>query len=309
MSATRIRQAMSTGRKQASEVLTRRATALRGRSAALQKAGTRLSAPSPAKASTIAAAGGSGSAGLLVAEGDSWFDYPGTDVLGMLEDEFGYDIESVANKGDRVEDMAYGGGQLDKFSRTLERVLRRGTVPTAILLSGGGNDVAGDEFRVMLNHRDSPIAGIDPRVIDGVINNRIFYAYITIIASITAVCKDKTGSSVPILVHGYDYPVADGRGFFGGFWLLPGPWLEPGFREKGFAARAERDAITKSLIDSFNVMLGKLVALPQFQHVSYVDLRHTLPTGASYKDWWDNELHPTRKGFRKVAARFAAALP
>src|SRR5688572_3559393 len=45
--------------------------------------------------------------GILVAEGDSWFDYPFNDVLSMLEDEHGFDIESVSHKGDTVEDMAY----------------------------------------------------------------------------------------------------------------------------------------------------------------------------------------------------------
>ena len=49
---------------------------------------------------------------MLVAEGDSWFDYPWQDVLRMLEDRHGYDVESVAHKGDRIEDMAYSGGQL-----------------------------------------------------------------------------------------------------------------------------------------------------------------------------------------------------
>jgi hypothetical protein len=48
------------------------------------------------------------SAGTLLAEGDSWFDYPLHDVLRLLEDDFGYDVESVAHKGDRVEEMAYG---------------------------------------------------------------------------------------------------------------------------------------------------------------------------------------------------------
>ena len=61
----------------------------------------------------------------------------------MLEDEHGFDVESVAHKGDRVEDMAFSPGQLDEFSRRLEKVLRGGVVPRAILLSGGGNDLAG----------------------------------------------------------------------------------------------------------------------------------------------------------------------
>jgi hypothetical protein len=47
---------------------------------------------------------------VLVAEGDSWFDYPWTDILCILEDTYFYDVESVAHKGDRIEDMAYMGG-------------------------------------------------------------------------------------------------------------------------------------------------------------------------------------------------------
>ena len=39
------------------------------------------------------------SRGTLMAEGDSWFDYPWKDVLSCLEDEHGYDVESVAHKG------------------------------------------------------------------------------------------------------------------------------------------------------------------------------------------------------------------
>lgn len=54
----------------------------------------------------------------------------------MLEDEHGYDVESVAHKGDRVEDMAYSGGQLEDFARTIEKLLRRSVVPKAILLRG-----------------------------------------------------------------------------------------------------------------------------------------------------------------------------
>ena len=36
--------------------------------------------------------------------------------------------ESLARSGDKVEDMAYGGSQLEEFSRRLEKLLRRGVV-------------------------------------------------------------------------------------------------------------------------------------------------------------------------------------
>ncbi len=250
----------------------------------------------------------SSSAGVLIAEGDSWFDYPLHDVLSDLEDLHGYDVESVAHWGDTIESMAYADGQLDAFSRRVEKVLRSGVKPTAILLSGGGNDVAGDEFGMLLNHAMSGIPGLNSSVVTGVIDERVHDAYATILQAITAVCQQQIGATVPILVHGYDYPVADGRGFLGGAWLLPGPWLDPGFRQKGYGTMATRVPIVVELIDRFNAMLKAVAGRAPFAHVRYVDLRGTLATGPTYRQWWANELHPTRQGFEAVTAKFVAAL-
>jgi hypothetical protein len=258
------------------------------------------------------AVGDPATAGTLVAEGDSWFDYPLNDVLSLLEDDHGYDVESVAHKGDRIEEMAYGRGQLEELTRRLEKLLRRGVIPRAILLSGGGNDVAGDEFGMLLNHERSPIRGLNDEVVAGVVDERVRSAYVTVLSAITEVSETRIGRALPILVHGYDYPVPDGRGFLGGWWFLPGPWLEPGFREKGFDDLRERIALAKELIDRFNTMVRGVAALGEFPHVKYVNLRGTLSVGADYETWWANELHPTKRGFEAVTERFAtvlAALP
>ena len=111
---------MRHGVARAEEALHARKMALKRRSVAVARAARsrRPRAAAPALAPRLKrAAGPVGSAGTLVAEGDSWFDYPLWDVLKMLEDEHGFDVESVAHKGDRVEDMAYGPGQLDAFCR------------------------------------------------------------------------------------------------------------------------------------------------------------------------------------------------
>ncbi len=100
----------------------------------------------------------------------------------------------------------------------------------------------------------------------------------------------------------------DGRGFLGGWWFLPGPWLEPGFREKGFGRLPERVTLARQLIDRFNAQLRAVAALEAFPHVTYVDLRGTLSIGADDRTWWDNELHPTRLGLERVTQRFADAL-
>ena len=106
------------------------------------------------RAAARAAAAAKPRLGLLIAEGDSWFDYPFFDVLGCLEAR-GFEIESVAHKGDTLEDMAHEAAQVDKLTRAFEKVSARGGKPRAILLSGGGNDIAGDEFPLLLNHSGS----------------------------------------------------------------------------------------------------------------------------------------------------------
>jgi hypothetical protein len=315
-------QALHLGRKQAEWVVARDNALQQRRAKVVAAKGAGRKAPGGGVASTRkrkggkkiaagSAGGGSGSRGVLVAEGDSWFDYPFYDVLKKLDYDFGWDIESVAHRGDSVESMAYDGGQLADFVGAIQRVVRRGDVPHAILVSGGGNDVAGDGFAMLLNHRSSPVYGFNPAVLDGVVQTRIRVAYTTMLSAVTAACQSLLGATVPILLHGYDYPVADGRGFLGGWGPLPGPWLEPGFAQKGYDDLAERVAITRDLIDRMYAMLDAVAALPAFAHVQVVDLRNSLSTDLvndRYKVWWGNELHPTQQGFTKVAGLFDAKL-
>jgi len=141
-----------------------------------------------------------------------------------------------------------------------------------------------------------------------VINERAKTAYITIISRVTSICEQRIGRLLPIVIHGYDYPVPDGRGFLGGWGMLPGPWLEPGFREKGYAQMEDRIRLTRDLIDRFNAMLEVVAALPSFGHVNYLNLRGTLSAAGDYKEDWANELHPTAEGFEKVTAKFATLL-
>ncbi len=314
-------QAIALGRRQAEWVIEQRKKRLARRTKAVsasRKSKRAAKAPAgralppeatPARKALAKRAGDS--RGVLVAEGDSWFDYPFHDVLKELDDSFGWEVETVAHKGDTVESMAYDGGQLEDFVRAIERIVRRGQTPHAILVSGGGNDVAGDWFGMLLNHRSSPVYGLNPRIVEGVLETRVHVAYTTILSAVTAACEQLLGTRVPILLHGYDYPVPDGRGFLGGWGWLPGPWLAPGFLQKGYDDLAERVAIMRDLIDRLYVMLGSVVSTPAFSHVRLVNLRDALSVDLQndrYKEWWGNELHPTHEGFTAVARRFEAQL-
>lgn len=304
-----VNKARALGRALAVRTLERRASQRRTRRAVRPSAArARGLARPPIPLQTLRALAVPPAIGLLVAEGDSWFDYPFHDVLSMLEDEHGFDVESVAHKGDTVEDMAYSGGQFDDFARLLEKLLRQGRVPDAILLSGGGNDIAGDEFATLLNHAASGLPPLNGDVIRGVIDVRTRNAYAFLISGLTEIAMRLLKRPIPIVVHGYDYAVPDGRGFAGGFGFLPGPWLQPGFHRKGHSELDDNIAVMEKLIDAFNTMLRQLARADGFGHVRYVDLRGTLTNAAAYKRDWANELHPSERGFKAVAVKIADAI-
>ncbi len=299
--------AIANGRNAAKDVIAFRAKQLRKRATIEEKmpARRRELAPTRVPAKAQEWFGAKKSAGVLIAEGDSWFDYPMHDVLRLLEDDHLFDVESVAHRGDSVEDMAHSEGQFEEFARRLEKLLRDAKVPRAILLSGGGNDIAGDEFALLLNHAASTLPPFNEDIVRGVIEVRLKEAYASMISSLTAIAKYYLGRPIPIVTHGYDYPVPDGRGFLGGWWKLPGPWLKPGFRRKGHDDFTKNTLLIVQLIDRFNTMLAAVSALPQFAHVHYLDLRGTLKHDGTYKKHWANEMHPNATGFDLVTKKFA----
>jgi hypothetical protein len=245
--------------------------------------------------------------GALIAEGDSWFHYPFHDVLKELKD-LGYRIESAAHWGDNVENMAFDPSQNADLAEEFYEVSKKGIVPRAILLSGGGNDMAGDELGVLLNHSLSGLAELNAKVVDGVLADRVLHAFAHLIGFVTELSRNCFGTEVRILVHGYGYAVPDGRGHWGGGPFFPGPWLEPGFRKKGYDRMADRIRVMADLIDRFNGLLAALPTQPGFAHVRYVNLRPVLPNTGNYQKWWANELHPTEAGFQAVAQKFDAAI-
>src|SRR6185437_8854182 len=171
----------------------------------------------------------------------------------------------------------------------------------------------GVEFGMLINNVDLSDAGWNEQVLAGVIDERIATAYRKMFLAVNQLCQNEFGAPLPIVVHGYDYPVPDGRGFLGGWGPLPGPWLKPGFDEKLFLNPQQNTGMMKTLIDRFNAMLQTVAK--SFSNVHYVDLRGTLPNGAGYKAYWANELHPTgdtlfgnKDGFLAVATKFEAVL-
>ena len=262
-----------------------------------------LSRPMPRRLT----AAGAPDNGIVVAEGDSWFNYPLHDVLERLEEQFGFRVESVAHQGDSAEQMAYDPAQGAALARLLQRLKDDGKTPRAILLSAGGNDIAGDQFGMLINHVNSGLPVLNTQIVNGVINERLMFAYGCLIGRINQMTQTLFPNPVPIVIHGYAHAVPDGRGFLGGTWFLPGPWLRPGFDQKGHTDRAKNRDQVANLLDQLNAMLQSLPTFPNIQNTTYLDLRgvlnNNLPT--QYKQDWANELHPTPDGFERLAKHFS----
>jgi hypothetical protein len=166
--------------RHAEEILARRAAARATRQAALATHREPISIKTELTRFQLTAAGATEAvpqvvsastqtAGYLLAVGDSWFDYPIQDVLTKLDDNYAYNIESAAHRGDRIETMVSHVGQLDKFARCLDKVIALGATPKAILVSGGGDDIAGDEFGMLINNIDLNIGTWNEQTVAGVV--------------------------------------------------------------------------------------------------------------------------------------------
>jgi hypothetical protein len=249
----------------------------------------------------------------LLAQGDSWFDYFGIDLIHQLNQNFGHKCSNIAVAGSTLNDEAYGPvpkdifgiPQSDDISRIAELVHRIEDVkPQALLLSGGGNDVAGPVFFSFINNAASGLAPVNHDVVKGVLYETFKTCFEHLIVTALAAAR-KAAIKMPIFVHGYDYPWPDGRGVIDTpFWKV-GPWFHESFNEKNFPLSdlQRRHDIVQEILRSLNQLLEEL-ATKYKNEVFYVKLIGTLQGPAD----WGNELHPGATGFRQLAEKFDAEL-
>lgn len=238
---------------------------------------------------------------VLVAEGDSWFDYfpAGLDVISCLKKFFDYKIYNVSKAGDTLDNMAWGT-KFDQRRWHRDRPPLEETLaaieqhrPPVVLLSGGGNDIAGNELLSFLNHKTSGLPALRDNYTSYILKEYFLQIFKHISNEIW-----KKDANIRIILHGYGYPIPDGRAVVRilGFSFV-GPWLRPALVAKGYEQRTEQVQIIAKLIDDFNSMLESFAAADSRLH--YIDLRSLI----SDSDW-DNELHLKNSGFRRIAGAF-----
>ena len=246
---------------------------------------------------------------FLIAEGDSWFKIPFWDDLVDELEKLNFDISNVANHGHLLENMAFDPQQKIGFAREFVKMIDRNQPPAAVLLSGGGNDIAGEQFRLMINPKEGSRPGLNYVIVEEMINVRLREAYLTLVGAVNAISDQLLGEQIPIVLHGYSAGVPDGRGYRK-LIRLAGPWLEPCFDLLGYHDIDEMTEIVEELLDIFNTMLRSMTQSSSLRNVHYVNFMDVLPNDpdSNYKRWWHDELHPTDRGFKCLAEKMAREL-
>lgn len=239
---------------------------------------------------------------VMLAHGDSWFDYPlngnsislsPTDIVAQLESMGTINplIQNVSHYGDATTaEMSW-----PKQQRMIESLQDPANwmgsgKPDAILFSGGGDDIAGDQFCIYLDYADTGGSGLDSQRFQDELD-AVQASYLDLF-----LFRDRNAPDVPIFGHCYDFPIPNGV-----HPICAGPWLQPSLSFAGWNM-VQGTAILHEALLKFKTMLSNLASDSRNKFV-LIDTQNTLVASD-----WANELHPYAGGFQKLAEKFVAAL-
>jgi len=169
--------------------------------------------------------------------------------------------------------------------------------PLFFLISGGGNDILGSQFRTYLvdspdqnaPEGENPQRFLKPSIFEEI--NSLMDIYANLFAHLQTY-----NPQVHVIVHGYDYPVKLNDAKKG--------WLGRYMIEKGISRPKDRLAVIRLIMDTFNS--GLQTVTKSLQNVSYIDVRNTVRFNGV--DQWYDEIHPNNDGFQQVAMKFMAEI-
>lgn len=237
----------------------------------------------------------------IVALGDSWFDYQpiGFDILDFLQRVPEYQIYDHGEAGDTLENMVYGTDfkrrtfrpSKPRLEDTLDDLRLSGA--KFLLLSGGGNDFAGNELENLLNHAETGYSPIRDNHLDYLVETVFRGAFEALFERVWAI-----DPNIQIIGHGYGNAVPDGRAVIQiGRFQWVGPWLRPAFAKKRIVCSCQAQEIITTLISRLNGLLQSLES--QYANYHALDARTVIEPSD-----WENELHLKNSAFRRVAMLF-----
>jgi hypothetical protein len=239
---------------------------------------------------------------VVLANGDSWFDYPlDGNALSLTNTDIVAHLESMGNINPVIQNVAHFGDATTaemswpKQYRMIQSLQEKanwlnGIGPDAILFSGGGNDIAGDQFCIFLDYAGPGANGLNAARFQGMVD-MVEASYYDLFAF-----RDRYAPGVPVFSHCYDFPIPNGA-----HPGCAGPWLQPSLSFAGWNVTQGTTILRQALTD-FRMMLLGLANNPDYKFI-LVDTQGTLVTAD-----WANELHPYRGGFQKIASKFVDAL-
>jgi len=230
----------------------------------------------------------------VLSEGDSWFGYPfGKDLNDHIAEFGSFNIRHFEKAGDELVDDMMGGRQKKLITKALKEH------PFQLLLySGGGNDIVADNLTNYILPNES---GVGPygRINEPATSARIKQLKDQYIELINLV--EKYQNNCPIVAHGYSKIMPSDVGFNILGFNLAGPWVKPTMDVKNVPLEQQGEIINY-IMDLFNVALLELDQT--YSKFHYIDLRQE----KLLKSDWANEIHPTTKGFKKLAKYYEAKI-
>lgn len=227
--------------------------------------------------------------GLLLL-GDSWFWYPFNDLANEIGAQLN-DIDCllvIGRNGAEAQQWSQG-----RLSNDIDRAFGYfGASVKGLLLSGGGDDIAGvDNLDAILAADCSKAKAAGECYALGQPDaalSKIESAYREVIVRFR-----KYNLMAPVVCHNYEYAWPTGKGVFG-----PADWLKIPFDDAHVPDNVVlRRALLHDLLDRLHDRQQDLVSDPGTGPLLAIKTAGTLPDSL---DVWANELHLTPDGFREM---------
>jgi hypothetical protein len=230
---------------------------------------------------------------VIICEGDSWFSFPiHANTIDNLDDMAARKISLLRLEANGETALRIIGG---KQKAKLAAYLKRYPV-NALLFSGGGNDVVGADLLPLLQQRKPGMTWkdcINMTTTDARFD-RLRSAYLDLVH-----LRNENRPDCRIYIHNYDLAIPTGKG--AKMWgIKVGPWMKPFLETKGITDPTDQREIIRWLLTRFSDMLKEIAKEPK---VVFVQTQGTLANNE-----WNDELHPSREGFKKIATKFRAEL-
>lgn len=283
---------------------------------------------------------------VILAEGDSWFNYPAilTDVIDRICMEKNMAVYSLASGGDWLLNMLNARNYVEQLS-----VIH----PDVFLISAGGNDLVGSRrfaaivdpsgesvayqnnpwaLRLIREKAEKNAVPLDyEKFSDGLkYLSKDFFAllmffhlqyYFLIKGILTGGVKegDPKFPGIRIITQGYDFAIPSYDKHWGikpWLWYVPlirtfaghGTWLKTPLQIRGINKQQTQENIVYAMIYLFNEMMIEMGTIFEYDEGIKGRVFHIDSRGSLGKDGWTDELHPKPNHFMNTGHGFVKCI-